>query len=140
MLIRCKINDCFQIVLSPAESDLFILQDPHRLSSPLDPGNKLSQQCCERVFLATRDKTLKDIFSLDVNIKKSSLLLLHDLVQHSSVLLNSINYFVNSFKLIKIYCCCLSCISLQWSIDLVIQLILKLKKYGFWQAQKFFSL
>ncbi|KAK3792748.1 hypothetical protein RRG08_023081 [Elysia crispata] len=67
-----------------SESDLFILQDPHRLSSPLDPGNKLSQQCCERVFLATRDKTLKDIFSLDVNIKKSSLLLLHDLVQHSS--------------------------------------------------------
>ncbi|GFR76305.1 synaptophysin [Elysia marginata] len=68
----------------PTESNFFGYQDPDQLSSPLDPGNNLSQQCCERVLLATRDITLKEIFSPDLNIKKSSLLLLHDLVQHST--------------------------------------------------------
>ncbi|RUS78755.1 hypothetical protein EGW08_013471 [Elysia chlorotica] len=69
-----------------SESNLSMLQDPDYISSPLDPGNNLSQQCCERVFLAMRERILKDIFSVDLNIKKSSLLLLHDLVQHSTVL------------------------------------------------------
>ncbi|GFN84679.1 synaptophysin [Plakobranchus ocellatus] len=64
-------------------NDVSKFEEAQFLDAPLDPSTSLSQQCCDRVLIATGEQILKGIFNSDLNIKKSSLLLLHDLVQHS---------------------------------------------------------
>ncbi|CAL1532663.1 unnamed protein product, partial [Lymnaea stagnalis] len=52
------------------------------LMSPLNPGNNIVADSCPRVLLAAAGDILKGIFSPDKQLKRNSLLLLHDLVLH----------------------------------------------------------
>ncbi|KAH9525344.1 hypothetical protein Btru_001117 [Bulinus truncatus] len=58
------------------------------LMSPLEAGCDIVPQCCERILRSSAADVLKGIFSLDSELKKISLFLLHDLVKNGQTSLH----------------------------------------------------